>query len=290
MELFAFPDQVGAENFRQACALADAAVASGVGEGGSLDEDVLTGLQRSSFLTRVLFYVALRAKRRHEGAFTRGSEEWGAAYAEEADRLAADIDLLMEWRKQIEDGHESGKYMATYVSHYSRACTVSPTRLHELAKGRRGMEVATTDVRELHPRSVDVIVADPPYGFNTEQEGKALATLYHDVISVLVGAVRDDGQLIICLPQRSHTGRRLPVCTRSSLVTSQIIAEADRQGREVVVSGRILPKMPRVFSPPYYWESEKALRRAILHFRIRDHRRPAKQSDRRGDETDKRVA
>jgi len=122
------------------------------------------------------------------------------------------------------------------------------------------------DARDLEVNSLDLILCDPPYGFNTSENLDILTNLYSEFIEKAILALRPKGQLIICLPAESYTGRELPYCTRSDLVSRQIILKAHEKGRLVYQPAQSYPL--RSLIPPYYWESERALRRIILHFYI----------------------
>jgi hypothetical protein len=49
-------------------------------------------------------------------------------------------------------------------------------------------------------------------------------------------------------------------------ITQQLVAEAQKYGMDVVSVGQICPEPLSFFSPPYFWESDRALRRSIMHF------------------------
>jgi tRNA G10 N-methylase Trm11 len=128
------------------------------------------------------------------------------------------------------------------------------------------------DESPLQARTCDVVITDPPYGFNTDDNPEELARLYSAVIERMISALKDEGQLVLCLLDRSHTGRRSPFFTHKELITQQVlsIAEQATPKREVIIPAYAVPQQRQIFRAPYYWESERALRRAILHFRIRD--------------------
>jgi tRNA G10 N-methylase Trm11 len=113
----------------------------------------------------------------------------------------------------------------------------------------------------------DLIVTDPPYGFNTEEDREVLAAVYSAFLRQAIRHLRENGQLVLALPDWSHTGRRLPAFILKDFVTHQVLAIAEDEKREVISAAEQTPNT--VGTPPYYWESEKALRRAILHFRFR---------------------
>jgi len=125
------------------------------------------------------------------------------------------------------------------------------------------------DVHTLKPNSCDVIVTDPPYGFNTDEDPDALANLYAEALRKMIGALRENGQLVLCLLDRSHTGRRSPFFSHKEIIIQQVLAVADKMRREVIIPAFAVPHQREIFRPPYYWESERALRRAILHFKFR---------------------
>ena len=97
-----------------------------------------------------------------------------------------------------------------------------------------------------------------------------LAQLYRDVIAVMLRALKDEGQIILALPDRSYTGRQVPNFVTKQIVTHQLLAAAEQQGLEVFEEAYSVPSPGQSLRAPYYWESERALRRAILHFRIRN--------------------
>lgn len=78
--------------------------------------------------------------------------------------------------------------------------------------------------------------------------------------------LRSRGHLILCLPAQSYTGRDLPLCTKGDLIVNQVLTKAQKLGKEVILPGRNIPRSD--FSPPYYWEADRALRRTILHFQF----------------------
>ena len=116
-------------------------------------------------------------------------------------------------------------------------------------------------------------MTDPPYGFNTEDGSAELSKLWAESLrAMLKSLIGGKGQLVICLPDRSHTGRNLQYFTQKDFITPQILAIADGMNLEVIVHADIVPFPTNLFRPPYYWESERALRRQILHFRFRPRR------------------
>ncbi len=141
------------------------------------------------------------------------------------------------------------------------------TPLPKDKRSRRGL--TALDTHTLRPNSCDVIVTDPPYGFNTDEDPDSLASLYTEALHKMIKALKNNGQLVLCLLDRSHTGRRSPFFSHKELIIQQVLSIADRMGREVIIPAFAVPHQREIFRPPYYWESERALRRAILHFKFR---------------------
>jgi hypothetical protein len=89
------------------------------------------------------------------------------------------------------------------------------------------------------------------------------------MISSIIQSIGNEGQIVLCLPDRSMSGRRIPLFTTRSWVTEQLIGKANELGFEVVTPVNIAPRIGHLFHPPHFWTSERALRRSILFFRLK---------------------
>jgi len=216
---------------------------------------------------RLLFYLCLRTGLRHrEGLWGRG-ERWKDAYLKELSTLQSQIHHLLDLRKKERRGvHQTG--LCAFEGDYSRACSIS-VKLLASRSNQGGTPVSVRDARKPSGIKFDVIITDPPYGFNTEGDPRDLSDLYSVVINVMMASLKDEGQLVIALPDWSHTGRQVPFFAHKEIVTNQVLIAAEREKREVISGAYMTPAPGNIFRPPYYWESERALRRAILHFRTR---------------------
>ncbi|MDP2601081.1 MAG: hypothetical protein Q8S00_00585 [Deltaproteobacteria bacterium] len=238
-----------------------------------LAEQILT--KEDDLLVRVLFYVALRSNKRHAPGLSRGAEEWSKAFAREATTLSRQMESLAEVRDRAQITSKSDGVLIESRGSYSRSVTIDPARVIALlATGERNASLRVADARNLaatagDTNGYDVIVTDPPYGFNTDEAAEELAQLYADVLRAAINALKPDGHLVICLPERSSIGKQPSVFTHRSIVTHQVLALAEEAKREVLTPARSLPGPSPLFGPPFYWASERALRRSILHFRIR---------------------
>jgi len=235
----------------------------------SYSKEFVENLGKEGFITRFLFYVALRAVFRYQGGYTRHSMVFHKAFLKSLEELISQIGQLVKIRSEIEktvSSSQRNNYL-TYQGMYSTEVVSAffMKRKEDYVEEVKN-SVATKDARNILPDSVDIILCDPPYGFNTTEDQGELAMLYSEFIDAAIKALKTQGHLIICLPAESYTGRDLPYCTRSGMITNQVLIKAHSVGRKAYTPALSLPT--RSFSPPYYWEADKALRRTILHFRI----------------------
>ena len=228
----------------------------------------------SAFLDRLLFYLILRAERRYAADFIRAQAEdarlnlhW-QAFEKEKKTLTEQIALLQELRDRSEaqtaPSQQSEIAFTLLKGVFATSCVADCTRSGSLK---------VLNVKKLPEDFCDVIVTDPPYGFNTNEEIGDFARLYAAMFEKLVLALRSNtgGQIVIAIPDWSHTGRQLPLFALRRLITQQILIAAARHSKEVNDSTHI-SHLGDLIRPPYYWESERPLRRAILHFRIKPRR------------------
>ncbi len=221
---------------------------------------------------RLMFYVVVRTTVLNAAAYLRRAERddvqlyddaWVRAFVKQLRYLAQELGQLRQLRGREVDAHTSGHpHVRLFQGQYSMSASAVTTH------GSRASIVKVMDVRELQPRSVDVIVTDPPYGFNTDERPDKLARLYGEFVPKMISALTDGGQLIMCLPDFSFNGRRMFFFTQSDLVIQQVLRAAEDEELNVMVPSYSVPQPTALFKPPFYWESERALRRAILHFRF----------------------
>ena len=235
-------------------------------------------LQSKTLLQRLIFYIGLRARLRYVASYRRGATDWHAAYFKETETLERQLAGFLIARQLQEapvpyNDYQCPSDIIVYQAKYSLACSLSPSKLQRT----RDQDIVSPlvriqDVRDLSDKVCHVIVTDPPYGFNTTELRAELAQLWTDTLHSIMRAFFEEGQLVISLPDRSHTGRNVKFFTNKEFVTSQVICIANELGKEVIVKADVVPRPVSIFRAPYYWEAEKALRRAILHFIIRKKR------------------
>jgi len=232
---------------------------------------LVDSLKSTDIFDRFIFYICLRAEIRFQGSFERKSLTFENAFKRSVKKFTEQIGLFIELKLEIEESIKNktaiiqDSYIKT-LSTYSYSIVPSLFFIDSSdSKTKIDSEVFSSfDARKIKKGSCDLIICDPPYGFNTTEDNKDLSKLYSEFIDNAISSLKQNGQLIICLPAESYTGRDLPFCTRSDIVSRQIILKAKQQNRLIYRPAESIPITSLI--PPYYWESEKALRRTILHF------------------------
>jgi len=230
-----------------------------------------------SFNERLLFYLCLKAYKRNLKAFKRHSKSWTTAFTKEIADLRLQVKNLAKLRKRAIPNSGDKKSIIKYLGNYSFGCSINPnifTDLEDnnkpknLIKGMRDVILELEDSVKTK-KFYDIIITDPPYGFNTDEITTSFAELYYRMIGLMIKCLNPNGQLLLCLPEISNTGRQINYFTQKQIVIHQILVTATENKKTLVFPLNILPRPTWLFKAPYYWESEKALRRAILHFVVK---------------------
>jgi tRNA G10 N-methylase Trm11 len=244
-------------------------------------QENLDEFERMESGAKIFFYLSLRTVQLGIAERERG-EGWESTYSRQVARMLIPTAKLIDLRKREADtGTPMGSF-SLIQGYYSKSCTISQKVLAELheqitANNTQWPAIQICDATEekiysLKPNTCNLIITDPPYGFNTDDDAKDLAGVYDTVLRKMIEALRpEEGHLVLCLLDRSFTGRRSLSFTRKEIIIQQVlsIAEHLKPRREVIVQASAVPHHRALFRPPYYWESERALRRAILHFTFR---------------------
>lgn len=236
-----------------------------------LSISLVTQLKSLPFITRIIFYVCLRADLRYQSGFKRKSLTFDNAFKISLSKLIAQIKMLIELKIDVENNIKSMDFTQSdsYIKSLSRySFRLTPSFIFnnskDLQRNLKSEVISSFDARNLKANSIDLIICDPPYGFNTTEDNEDLADLYSEFIEKAILSLKPKGQLIFCLPAESYTGRDLPYCTRSDIVSRLILIKAHQYKRLVFRLAQSIPISSLI--PPYYWESDRALRRIILHF------------------------
>ena len=119
---------------------------------------------------------------------------------------------------------------------------------------------------------IDIIVTDPPYGYNVRKDVDLdyLPVLYQNFFDVVFTFLKNGGQVVFSVPDVPMNGQQIPFYLTKNFITKQFLVSARRHNRAVIQGARSLPSPTGHFRPPFYWESERALRRAIMNFTVHD--------------------
>ena len=230
--------------------------------------------KQTSLYNRLMIYLLLRTYGRHGAELNRNELTVAVAFKKELDKFRRQLREYKELRDDAESevASLSDDVWAGYPSLYSCGLTIKPSFLsaYNTDDSRCGVACCrdALDIRN----NIDVIIGDPPYGFNTDEEESRLSNFYVKFVRKAVRSLSPDhGQLILALPEQSYTGRRAQYFTHREVVTALVLSEAERCGKEVYIPSAITP-IRSLFKPPYYWEAGRALRRAVVHYHIRAKR------------------
>jgi hypothetical protein len=234
----------------------------------SLDSDSVQ-LRCLSLEERLILYLALRSQVRHALGFESGRESWGKAFVDEAEKLKFQFKALLKLRRCKLRSPNSDQ-ISVITGKFSDGCLIWPERFERLSgKYPSGLATFREDVSAIHDGVFDLIATDPPYGFNEDMGFQKLAQLHSSLFGHLIRALRDEGQIVIAVPDASLIGKAFPEFTTKHTVIRQILLAARQEGREVFRTAYSVPSPGELFEPPYYWDSGGSLTRAILHFRFR---------------------
>ena len=118
--------------------------------------------------------------------------------------------------------------------------------------------------------SIDVIICDPPYGFNTKEGGlEDLRQFYSKMLGVFVRSLKPKGQIIMTVPLFAKNGKRIPLFASKEYLDYQFVnacsIHSKTPGKPTLVSAL---EMDSAFKTDLYWRSTSALDRSILWYNI----------------------
>lgn len=226
------------------------------------------------FPARIFFYICWRSILRLGYSLYQGRVDatiLGNAMIQDFNVFADQARKLEYIRKQKPDTALSpDQRLSTQFGWYS-AETIVPasTLLNRPAFELVDMgEANALDVLAENKKKIDLLVTDPPYGFNTD--GENTIDLYKKLPEAIVSALANNGQAVICLPQQSHNGQLIPSYAQKAWFVREMIAAASREkgGAQLINISETNPSLRSLFLAPYYWRSGRALTRSVLHFRL----------------------
>jgi hypothetical protein len=227
------------------------------------------------FWTRIIFYVVWRAVVTNLYKIAVGVEkDIGRVIQKELRIFSDDLETLAKMRPHSSP-HAVIANIGIYDWVYCFACIIPETLVQEKEKKLESLRIITDDegdvlkVLEGAKEKYDLILTDPPYGFNTDYDDAVdLGRLYIGMLRPMIKALKKDGQLVFCLPAESVNGQSVSYFSTKKMVVRDLLCAARAEGREVRYPGGALPDPVALYKPPYYWRSEKALTRTVLHIRL----------------------
>jgi hypothetical protein len=103
-----------------------------------------------------------------------------------------------------------------------------------------------------------------------ETTPEAIPELYVKFLELVVKSVKSGGQIVFCVPSFPMNGQSIPFIMTSGFIIKHFLTIAQQNGRLLRKDVWNLPVPEERFMPPFFWESERALRRAVLHFQVFD--------------------
>jgi Putative RNA methylase family UPF0020 len=222
------------------------------------------------FLGRLIFYVRLRVIwKYYVKPYGNRKEDLDDFCIREIEFLINQIEKFVNIKHACKNSQAEDDRILVFQGkkYYSECCMIDFDKILSSNK----YVYTTEDACNIEgSREYNIIVTDPPYGFNVDINPKKLADIYANVLERMIKLLVNNGQLIISLPNRSYNGQNLYFFCQKDFIIRQVLSIAKKCDKEVVFPAYSLPHQNALFRPPYYWNSSHTLSRSILHFRFRD--------------------
>jgi hypothetical protein len=248
---------------------------------------------QSTLKIRIVFYLLWRAMALGGFGIRDNAENVPVVFKQELEKFRSEIRHMrrgLVGNPIYPQVQESFGLFAENVGLYSHALYVNPSSLALIRNRIRQLSLDEMEkkgsVRDWEPgiwlvrtpdslsalklvaNSVDLLLTDPPYGFNAqEDEELELMDCYGQLAPLLVDALTDTGQLALILPAFAKNGREIPFYQTSRSITRQVITHAKRSQKPLSDDVKTIPQPYQLFTRPYYWISTSVLERSIIHFR-----------------------
>lgn len=172
--------------------------------------------------------------------------------------------------RRIDSGEKD--IVMTYLGKYTAACSINSYFIEKNVDSNVERIQQNIDVRnflkDFEENKVDLIVTDPPYGYNTAEEKTDFSKLYIEFINAMVRVMNNGGQIIMCLPSFSYSGKPVNIFAQKEMVSRQFMIAAQENNMYITEKKENLAEPTQLYTFPFYWDSEKALRRDIVRFQF----------------------
>lgn len=244
------------------------------------------------FVLKVIFFLLWRALRMNTFSMrteARTPQKVFEVFLHELDRSVKeyrDLERLLG-RQSLEKSAPFGECIGSYSregiiehSFFTQALThptvVPSERLTAdfIQKLGPGLTLAcvqdSVSLMEALPQLADIIVTDPPYGFNALANDTAdMKNLYARMVPALINILQPWGQLVMSLPAFAKNGKQIPFYQTRESVIKQVVENVEARGRKIVRFVETTPADRELFQPPWYWGTASTIERRVVHFVIR---------------------
>ena len=239
-----------------------------------------------SDFSRLEFYLGLRAQKLHESTLNinNGDAKFDEVVSVEAEKLYQSLIYLKNWKAQTTK-QKCEDFILSFQDIYSKSCSINPEfilnsknqelniepgssipTVENFTNFIKGKETPSNVPETLRENSIDILITDPPYGFNTKDNDNDLREVFRSFLIYAIRALKNQGQMVICLPDHSYVGKSLSLFSNKNFVVKHTLLVADYLNKRSIIISHSSPESQINLRPPYYWESGSALRRSILHF------------------------
>ncbi|GHV93550.1 hypothetical protein AGMMS50268_40530 [Spirochaetia bacterium] len=230
------------------------------------------------FATRILIYTMIKAHKRNAYAILRARKEWKEAFYYELKELYS---RTIAFKKQYYRMNSNGRHLNSndaliiYSAPFSKAVSLNPLYVFKksmkLSEDTIEPECDISDrLNELisEGKKFDIILTDPPYGFNTDEDKMKFSQLYLEILPKLVEILSNNGIIMLCLPAHSHSGKGVDYFVQKEIISLQLNIAAIANNKVLHENIEINKANHKVYTTSLYWDSEKALKRDIVCFQF----------------------
>jgi tRNA G10 N-methylase Trm11 len=227
--------------------------------------------KRKKLYDRLLLYVYFIVRITDTVGIDRKNHDFKSHYKSELKKLIYRLKSLHETISFPLPGHYSRiKGFNIVTGRFSEKVIIDPTIFKEQLDAfdtNKKSIAKISDFKRLEKDKFDIIICDPPYGFNTSHQIDNLLKLYYDLPTYLVSAIKKHGQIIVSLPDESYSGKHSPWFTHREMVLTRFHFASEKLGKQIINYSEINPRK-ELFNAPFYWEAQRALRRSIIQLKF----------------------
>ncbi|MBR1702711.1 MAG: hypothetical protein IJ716_12220 [Lachnospiraceae bacterium] len=254
----------------------------------SLTEDLYNEIKNSKknsglsneeccLISKVCLLIVWKTFKRKEFIYRKNSNQENSFIKEVAEEFKGFLYRLISYihiRERIKDNANDEERIIVYNGKYTRACSINSNYIKnnitvESSKIKQNIDIIDfLKGLQNEQKKVDLIITDPPYGFNTIEDKNSFAELYINFIEEMVKTINNGGQIIMCLPAWSYSGKTVNFFAQKEVVSRQFMIAAQRNNMYIAEKKEVLTEPTKLFEFPFYWDSEKALRRDIVKFQF----------------------